>query len=103
MEVPRFWRNNDYMLNPNKNGYRAMRNFAGLEKISEPSDSAKITCITYNGTDESYTLREVKPYSQILKNDIEALQQPKIDEIGSILIEIKIPSGIIYQNTQIEV
>lgn len=99
MEVPRYWRNQKYMLNPNKNGYRPEP-----PQINEPSPSAKITCIEYNGDPLSYTRREVQPYSQIMKdgygNDLVKTRNTR-SEIE--LVDNKITSGVIYQDAQIGV
>lgn len=85
MEVPRFWRNNQYRINPLQNGFRPDMETPHkaplqINKTSRESESAKITCITYNGTSDSYAQREVKTYSEIMK-----------------------PSGVIYQNSGVAV
>lgn len=93
MEVPRFWRNHNYMLNPNIHGYRPEP-----PSINEPDPSAKITCPIYNGEAASYALREVRSYSELLKDEI-----PINESSHSVLTstEIKIPSGIIYQDSSV--
>jgi hypothetical protein len=70
-QAPRIWRNESFMLNPNKNGYRPE------PPVEQIPPSAKITCNKYDGTPDSYAHREVQNYSKMI-------------EVGS---------GIIYQDT----
>ena len=102
MLVPLRWRNKNFMLNPNVNGYRPefwSAPPAPKEKVVEPAGiSAKITCSTYNGDSTSYALREVKPYSEIMHPEITAEENTKsIQPNVQHEIQIRVPSGIIYQ------
>lgn len=83
MEVPRFWRIKNYMLNPNMHGYRPQ------SPVEEVPPSAKITCIKFDGTQDSYAQREVQDYSKMLK-ETESTQ-------------MKSQSGIIYQDSGVAV
>lgn len=80
MEVPRYWRNKDHMLNPNAYGYRP------LPPSEQIPPSVKITCPQFNGTPDSLTTREVQDYSVLIK-------EPEVVQIDS-------QSGIIYQTTE---
>lgn len=83
------------MLNPSKNGYRPER-----PTIKEPEPSAKITCPVYNGDLTSYALREVRSYSEILiKEFSNETPQPESSSSINISTEIRIPSGIIYEDS----
>lgn len=94
MEVPRFWRNYNHMLNPNSHGYRPSR-----PSMPEPDQSAKLTCLAYNGDPISYAHREVRPYSEYLKDgaSYEELRGGQTSHEKE-QTEIRIPSGIVYQN-----
>lgn len=83
MEVPRFWRNKGFMLNPNINGYRP------VSPVEQIPPSVKITCIKFDGTPDSLARREVQEYSKIIKEP-----EP---------VQIKSQSGTIYQDTGVAV
>lgn len=78
------------MLNPNKNGYRPSNPLS-----SEPTPSAKATCLTYNGEESSYALREARDYSNILKTEVDLQKDARSKEKS---VEAAISSRIIYQD-----
>ncbi len=103
MEVPRYWRNTPFMLNPNVNGYTPDSFFnirfqptTDKKEQTGPGLSAQVTCPTFNGESNSYALREVKPYSEIMHPEAE------VEESGQP-IEIKFESGILYQSADMTV
>ena len=106
MLVPLRWRNKDFMLNPNVNGYRPefwSAPSAPKEKIVEPVGiSAEITCSTYNGDPTSYALREVRPYSKMMRPEITVEENIKATQPNvQHEIQIRVPSGIIYQEASL--
>lgn len=84
------------MLNPSKNGYRPEH-----PTINEPGPSEKITSLNYKGDETSHLLREVRPYSEILKNQILNNIQQESSQPVATSTEVKIPSGIIYQDSSV--
>ena len=103
MEIPRHWRKIPFMLNPNENGYRPdffhnIKSQPIIDKKEQtgPKLSAQVTCPTFNGEPDSYALREVKPYSEIMH------PEANVEESGQP-IEIKFESGILYQSAEMTV
>lgn len=84
MEVPRLWRDRKHLLNPNANGYRPKSPY------DEMQSSAKITCIEYDGTPDSYARREVQRYSEMIKDNTNTVQ-------------VEVSSGVIYQDTGVAI
>lgn len=71
------------------------------KKAAAPDQSAMITCPTYNGEANSYLFREVEPYSKMLKAEED--QNNAVEGGVPFAINIRVPSGVIYQDSGVAV